>query len=70
MEKQTLIRVFSGPESVALLLKVRLEQVGVESIIKNDSWDAYFGTSPMVVDLYISDSDQSKAEPVIMEVTG
>jgi hypothetical protein len=65
MRKGTLIKVFAGEESSAILLKSKLSGVGVESIIKNDSIDAYLGTSPSVVDLYIDQDDLEKARPVL-----
>ena len=65
MKKENLIKVFAGSESSAILLKSRLKEIGVESIVKNDSSDAFLGTSPQVVDLYISKSDLKKSNPVI-----
>jgi hypothetical protein len=65
MKKENLIKVFAGSESSAILLKSRLKEIGVESIVKNDSSDAFLGTAPQVVDLYISKSDLKKSNPVI-----
>jgi len=65
MKKETLIKVFAGQESSAILLKSKLSNIGVESIIKNDSLDAYLGTSPSVVDLYIDQNDLEKAKPIL-----
>jgi hypothetical protein len=65
MKNETLIKVFAGQESSAILLKSKLSAIGIESIIKNDSLDAYLGTSPSVVDLYIDPEDLEKARPVI-----
>jgi hypothetical protein len=65
MKKGTLIKVFAGQESSAILLKGKLSVIGVEAIIKNDSFDAYLGTSPSVVDLYIDQDDLEKAIPVL-----
>jgi len=65
MKKENLIKVFAGSESSAILLKSRLKEIGVESVIKNDSSDAFLGTTPQVVDLYISKNDLKKSNPVI-----
>jgi hypothetical protein len=69
MKKHTLIKVFAGEESSAILLKNRLSEIGIESIIKNDSSNAFFGARPEVIDLYIDDNDLEKAGPIIMETT-
>jgi hypothetical protein len=62
-----LIKVFSGPEASAILLKSRLEDSGISSIIKNDSSDAFLGTVTPVIDLYIQESDLKKAQLIISE---
>ena len=68
MKKESdLFKVFVGPEATCILLKNRLEKLGIEAIIKNDSSSAFLGTAPAVVDLYIQRSDLNKAEPIIKE---
>ena len=62
-----LIKVFNGPEVSATLLKSRLDEIGVDSIIKNDANDAFWGVTPQVIDLYIDESDLEKAEDVLKE---
>jgi len=62
-----LIKVFSGPEASAILLKSRLEDSGISSIIKNDSSDAFLGTVTPVIDLYIQELDLKKAQLIISE---
>jgi hypothetical protein len=69
MGKEELIKAYSGPEHMALLLKEKLDEAGISSLVKNDSLDAYMGFSPRVVDLYISDNDLEKAGPLINEIT-
>jgi hypothetical protein len=54
---ENLVKVFSGPESTAILLKSRLEVTGINVLIKNDSEDAFFGMTPKVVDLYVKAAD-------------
>jgi len=62
-----LIKVFTGDEASAILLKSRLEETGVSALIKNDSSSAFFGAVPSVIDLYIQESDLKKAKPMISE---
>ncbi|HKK42766.1 MAG TPA: DUF2007 domain-containing protein [Bacteroidales bacterium] len=68
MKKENLVKVFGGKEALALLLKGRLYEIGVESIIKNDAMDAFLGTSPGTVDLYIAGADIEKAKDIIQDV--
>jgi hypothetical protein len=62
-----LIKVFVGPEASAILLKSRLEEIGIATLIKNDSSTAFWGATPPVIDLYIEEADLTKAEPIIHE---
>ncbi len=69
MEKEeNLIKVFTGPEPTAMLLMKRLEETGIESLIKNDSGLGYLGAVPAVIDLYIFEEDLEKARPLIEEM--
>lgn len=69
MEKEEkLIKVFTGPEPVAMLLMKRLEETGIKSMIKNDSGLGYLGAAPAVMDLYIFEEDLEKAMPLIDEM--
>jgi hypothetical protein len=65
MEKENLVKIYGGPEASALLLKEILNEMGIESMIKNDSMDAFLGTSPESVDLYISGKDFEKTKDKI-----
>ncbi len=67
-EKENLIKVFTGPEPVALLLMERLKVAGIESLIKNDSGLGYLGGVPEEMDLYIFEDDLEKARPLIDEM--
>jgi hypothetical protein len=69
MEKESLIKVFIGSEASVILLKSRLEEIGVDSFFKNDSNDANLGIAPQLIDLYINKSDLKKAEPMIKEIS-
>ena len=62
-----LIKVFTGDEASATLLKSRLGQTGISALIKNDSSSAFFGAVSPVIDLYIQESDLENAKPLITE---
>ena len=68
MKRKQLIKVFTGSEQTAILLKDRLEEIEIESIIKNDSSDAFLGQSPQIVDLYIGKTNIEKAQQIIQEI--
>lgn len=69
MEEGKLIRIYSGSEVTALLLKDELEQEGVMSMIKNDFQSGviagFAGGVPSDVDLYIEEIDLEQAEPIV-----
>lgn len=69
-EDTNLIKIYVGPEGSALLLKSRLEETGINTLIKNDYSGAWTGTAPDVVDLYIEETDLADAEPVIRDFLG
>jgi hypothetical protein len=65
-----LMKVFSGSEILALALQAKIEEAGVETVIKNNIQSAKlagFGTSSQAVELFIQETDFSKANPVIEE---
>lgn len=66
-----LIRVFTGTEVLVYLLKERLEEVEISSLIKNDFQSGltvgFISGVPSAVDLYIQESDMKEAEPIINE---
>jgi hypothetical protein len=66
-EKDTLIKAYSGTESLVQILKDRLEINGIIATIQNDSGDSFFGGTPIALDLYIRQSDIKIAEPIIRE---
>lgn len=68
MENATgLIKVFTGNETSVAILTGRLEEAGIPSLVKNDSFKAYLGVIPQAVDLYIKESDLPIAELLINE---
>jgi hypothetical protein len=68
-EKNKLIRVYSGTEVSVILLKGRLEEIGISALIQNDyksGIDAGFvGGVQSAIDLYIQQFDYKKAESII-----
>ncbi len=66
-----LIRVFTGTEVSVILLKSRLEEIGISAIIQNDFQSGitagFLGGIPSAIDLYIQQFDYKKAEPIINE---
>jgi hypothetical protein len=66
-KEKELFKVFSGSEATSILLKNRLEEIGIDAIIKNDSPDAFFGVSPRVVDLYIEKGDFERAGRIVQD---
>jgi hypothetical protein len=69
--RDELIRVFTGTEVSVILLKGRLEKIGISSIIKNDfkagTGVGFVGGVQSAVDLYIQESDFKEAETIIKE---
>lgn len=68
-KEENLIRVFTGSESTAILLKARLEEAGIHTLTKNDFSGAYLGGAPPSIDLFIKESDLEKAEPALRDFT-
>ena len=66
-DEEKIIKVFTGPEPAALLLMKRLEQIGIESLLRNESELGYLGAVPDLMDLYILEDDLEKARPIIEE---
>jgi hypothetical protein len=65
-----LMKVFSGSEVLALALQQKIEAVGIDTVLKNNVQSATlsgFGTSGQAVELFIQETDFSKANPVIEE---
>ena len=65
-----LMKIFSGSEILAQALKSKIEEVGVNTIIKNNIQSAKlagFGTADQAVEVFIQEIDFGKANPVIEE---
>ncbi len=66
-EKDQLTKAYSGTESLVHILKDKLEQNGIHTIIRNDSGDSFLGGTAIALDLYIRELDLKKASPIIQE---
>lgn len=65
-----LMKVFSGSEILALALQEKIEEIGVNTIVKNNIQSARtagFGSTGQAVELFIQETDFAKANPVIEE---
>jgi hypothetical protein len=65
-----LMKVFSGSEILALVLQNKIEEVGVNTVIKNNIQSARlggFGDLGQAVEVFIQETDFAKANPVIEE---
>ena len=63
-----LMKVFSGSEILALALQEKIEEAGVDTVLKNNIQSARlagFGSSGQAVELFIQETDFAKANPVI-----
>ena len=65
-----LMKIFSGSEILATALKMKLEEAGIDTLLKNNIQSgrlAGFGTSGMAVELFIEEVDFGKADPIVEE---
>ena len=65
-----LMKVFSGSEILALALQQKIEEIGVDTVIKNNIQSARlsgFGNLGQAVEVFIQETDFAKANPVIEE---
>jgi hypothetical protein len=72
MERDELVRVFSGSEIAVMMLKEALDELEIGSFVQNDfqsGMAAGIGGFSSFVDLYIQQSDLQRAEPLIVEFT-
>ncbi len=63
-----LMKIFSGSEILAQALQERIEAIGVDTIVKNNIQSARlggFGSTDLAVEVFIQETDFSKANPVI-----
>ncbi|WP_318640881.1 putative signal transducing protein [Flavobacterium ardleyense] len=63
-----LMKIFSGSEILATALQTKLEDAGIDTLLKNNIQSgrlAGFGTSGMAVELFIEEVDFGKADPIV-----
>jgi hypothetical protein len=60
-----LVKIYTGPETSAILLKAQLEELGIYTLTKNDFTGAYMVAVPPSIDLWINEDDLQKAKPVL-----
>lgn len=64
-KSKDLVRVYTGPEVSAILLKAQLEELGINTLTKNDFTGAYMGVVQPSIDLWIYEDDLQKAKQTI-----
>jgi hypothetical protein len=66
-----LVKIYSGTEVTVILLKGRLEEIGINSTVKNGYKSGieagFVGGVQSAVDLFIQLSDFERAEPIIRD---
>lgn len=66
-----LVKIYSGTEVTVILLKGRIEEIGINSTVKNDYKSGveagFVGGVQSAVDLFIQLSDFERAEPIIRD---
>jgi len=65
-----LIKIFSGSEILAKNLQQRIEDAGINTVIKDNIQSARlggFGNSDLAVEVFIQEVDFGKANPIIEE---
>lgn len=65
-----LMKIFSGSEILAKALQQKIEEIGIDTILKDNIQSARlagFGNSDLAVEVFIQEKDYGKAHPVIEE---
>jgi len=64
-----LMKVFSGSEILASALKTKLEEAGIDVIMKNNNQSNIVlgSATTLAVELFIDESKYGKADPVITD---
>lgn len=64
-----LMKVFSGSEIMAMALRTKLEEAGIDVIMKNNNQSNIIlgGAGSLAVELFIDESKYGKADPVITD---
>lgn len=62
-----LVKIYTGPQASAILLKARLEDMGIFTLTKNELTGSYFGAVQPEVDIWINDDDLDEAITLVDE---
>jgi hypothetical protein len=65
-----LIKIFSGSEVLAQTLRLKIEAIAVNTVLKNNIQSARlagFGNTDLAVEVFIQEIDFGKASPIIEE---
>lgn len=64
-----LMKVFSGSEILATALKTKLEEAGIDVIMKNNNQSNIVlgSATTLAVELFIDESKYGKADPIITD---
>ncbi len=72
IEKNKIVKVFTGREVNVMTIKGELESYGIPSLIRNDfnsgMMAGFFGGVPTAIDLYVYARDLKRANPIIKEL--
>lgn len=60
-----LIKIYTGPETSAILLKTRFEEFGIYTLTKNDFTGSFMGVVQPSIDLWIKEYDFQKAKSIL-----
>ena len=63
-----LIKIFSGSEILAQALKIKIEEAGVSTVVKNNIQSARlggFGNTDLAVEIFVQESDYGKISSII-----
>jgi hypothetical protein len=68
-KENNLIKVFTGTEVSVILLKGKLEQIGIPAVIRNKYQSgvaaSFYAGIPTAIDVYIQETDMNEVEPII-----
>lgn len=65
-----LMKVFSGSEILAIALKEKIEEIGIDVVMKDNIQSARlagFGSAGSAVELFVQETEFGKVNPVIEE---
>lgn len=60
-----MMKVFSGSERLASALKAKIEEAGIDVVVKDNAQSSRMNKSDLAVELFIDESHYGKAHSVI-----